>query len=349
MNRRNWLKLFGISTAALAFGNFTAAAQSGTGAQVKPKPIGKGSTLGLIAPGTAVSDPDDMQKAYEIADFFGFKIKIAESVLNGSGYKTRPAEMRANDVNSMFGDSSIDAVVCLRGGYGSGQILDMLDYKIIADNPKVFLGYSDITALHLAIGKLSGMVTFHGPMMLSSFTNFTIDNFKKIFLDRNFPTALLNPVSISGARNQYPVRAIIPGKATGKTVGGNLSLVCSLMGTKYEIDAKNKILLLEDVEEAPYRIDRMLNQLSLAGTLKDASGIIIGRCADCKPDGSQSSTWDSTLGEVVDYYIKPLDKPAFYGLNFGHTSDQLTIPLGVESEMDAETATLTIKENPFTP
>lgn len=312
----------------------------------KPKALKAGDTVGIIAPATAVTDPDDIQKAIQVLDYFGLKYEIGKSLLRNEGYKTRSIEDRLDDLHDFFDDGDINAVFCIRGGYGSAQLLDKIDYDIIKNNPKIFLGYSDITAIHLAISQKTGLVTFHGPVLLSSFTSLTLDNFKKTLFNCEPIGILSNPKLLSGVRSMYPIRTINKGTTEGKLTGGNLSIICSLMGTPYEIETKNKILFIEDVGEEPYRIDRMLTQLNLAGKLKQAKGIIFGKCAGCDYSGLNSSRiWDLSLGEVLDFQLLNLDIPVFYGFLFGHTNEQFTIPYGLEAVMNSETGELNILES----
>lgn len=344
MKRRIFLEAAGAAIALAAMPKTVFPAESETGL-LKPKALARGDTIGVIAPGTAVSDPDDLAAAKEALEYFGLKMKIGPHVAKGSGYKTRTVEERLEDLHDMFDDGDINAVFAIRGGYGSAQLLDKIDYELIRDNPKIFLGYSDITALHTAINKYSGLVTFHGPVMLSSFTEFSAQHFRKVLFERAAPGILLNPDLMSGIRRKYPLRTVAAGRAEGITAGGNLSIISSLMGTPYELDSKGKILFLEDVGEQPYRIDRMLTQLRLAGKFESAAGIVFGLCSGCGPGGSQSSVWDPTLGEVLDNILGDLDIPVLYGLLFGHTSDQLTIPFGVRAKMDSEKQSVEIVES----
>jgi len=312
---------------------------------IHPKALKRGDTVGIIAPATAVTDPDQLDKAVEALNYFGLNAKFGKNVLKGEGYKTRTVDERLDDLHSMFKDKDIAGVFCLRGGYGSPQLLDKIDYELIKNNPKVFIGYSDITAMHLAINKLSKLITFHGPVLLSGFSNYTADYFSKALFKTNPIGKVVNSESKNGIRLVHPTRTIKPGKASGKLIGGNLSLICSLMGTPYEIDTTNKILFIEDVGEEPFRIDRMLTQLRLAGKLNTASGVIFGECQGCNSDGlNPSHVWDYSLGEVLDNILGNLNIPVFYGLTFGHTNDQITLPLGVDAELDAESGTLNIIE-----
>jgi muramoyltetrapeptide carboxypeptidase len=309
---------------------------------IKPRALKHGDTIGIVAPGSAVTDPMDIEKVYEIMNYLGLNVRFGKHVTKGHGYKTRTVEERLSDIHEMFADDRIKGIFCIRGGYGSGQLLDKLDYDLIRSKPKVFLGFSDITAMHNAIQKLTGLVTFHGPVMLSDFSNYTMEHLERAIFSTEPIGVISNPESKSGVRENYPVLTITPGIARGRLTGGNLSLVSSLIGTPYEIDVKDKVLFIEDVGEAPYRIDRMLTQLRLAGKL-NARGIVFGLCAGC--DTSNGSTWDSSLGEVLQNILSTAGVPCFYGLTFGHTSDQLTLPMGVEVEINADQGTVNIMES----
>ncbi len=344
MNRRNFtlsLAAFGVASSF----RFLNANQIGNNDLIKPNMLKEGDKVALIAPATNAPDPDDIQKAIEVIKFYNLQTTLPENLTNGAGYKTRSVQVRLDEIHKAFADSSIKAVFCIRGGYGSGQLLDKIDYKLIKNNPKIFLGYSDITAMHLAIHQQTGLITFHGPIMLSAFTNYTELNFRKVIFNNTPIGRLTNPVSNAGIRNANPIRTIVSGEAEGQLTGGNLSLVTSLLGTEYDINTKNKILFLEDVGEEPFRVDRMMNQLRLAGKFDDCNGIIFGKCNDCVYRGSPSSTWDSSLGEVLDLYLKDLKKPVFYGLMIGHTPDQLTLPIGLNVSFSADEGYIDIKES----
>jgi muramoyltetrapeptide carboxypeptidase len=253
--------------------------------------------------------------------------------------------MRLDDLHEMFADKSVDAIFAVRGGYGAGHLLDKLDYPLIGKNPKIFLGYSDITALHLAIHKNTGLVTFHGPVAISSFTEYTQSFFRKALFEKSPIGKLTNPPEENQLRPEHHLRAVRGGKVTAPLTGGNLSLITQLMGTPFEIDTRGKILFIEDVEEQPYSIDRMLTNLRLAGKLDQAAGIIFGECADCGPREFQPSFASPySLGEVVNNIFSDLKIPVLYGLTIGHTKDQLTLPLGLMAMLDADQGTLEIKE-----
>lgn len=310
---------------------------------IKPAPLKENDVVGIVAPGTAVPSPDDLYRANEILTNLNLKPKFGKSISKGANYRTRTFQERLDDLMEMFLDNNVRAIFCIRGGYGSGQLLDKIDYDLIRKNPKVFVGYSDITALHIAFNKLAGLVTYHGPMLLSPFTKFTFQNFRSIIFGTEKQPKIQNPAEKDTIRTIHYIRTIKEGKTTGVVLGGNLSIICSLLGTPYQYNYENSILLLEDVQEEPYRIDRMLNQLRLAGIFHKVNGIAFGECNDCV--ASSQNVWDLTLGEVLDSYLMSLDKPSCYGLCFGHTPDQVTFAIGVKAEYDSKLGTIQYIEN----
>lgn len=312
---------------------------------IRPQALKSGDVVGLITPATYVSDPDRLALVQRTVEYFGLKAKFGRNVRKRAGYLGGSVQERLDDLHAMFEDPEVRAVFCIRGGYGSGQLLDRIDYSLIRKNPKIFLGYSDITALHLAIQKQAGLVTFHGPMMLARFTEYTRKLFRKALFEKEPLGVISNPPDSDPLRPAHMYRTVRGGVARGPLTGGNLSLVCSLMGTPYEPDTRGKILFLEDVGEEPYSLDRMLTQLRLAGKLQSAAGIVFGECAACRPRDFQPS-FENTLsmGEVVDEILGPLSVPVLSGLTIGHTDDQATLPLGVMATLDASRGQLTIDE-----
>lgn len=311
---------------------------------IKPHTLKHGDTVGIIAPGSAVSDPDDLQKAVEAVKLLGFNYIIAPNVEKGTGYKTRSIEERINDLHLMF-ESDVKAVMAIRGGYGTMDLLDKIDYELIRKHPKLFIGFSDVTALHIAFHQIAGLITFHGPVLLSSLSQYTFEHLRKAIYHESPLGMLFNPETKNGVRKAYPLRTVARGSSIGKLTGGNLSLIAATMGTSYEIDTKDRILFLEDVGEAPYSIDRMLNQMRLAGKFKDVKGIIWGHCNQCEDESG--GVWDLSEGEVIDKYFSKLGVPVLSGLMIGHTPDQLTLPIGVEAELNADKQYLNIKESAF--
>ncbi|MBH8607652.1 LD-carboxypeptidase [Thermoactinomyces sp. CICC 10521] len=297
------------------------------GKEMKAKCLQPGDTIGIIAPASP-TDPVELEMSLEILAGFGYRVKPGRSLGERYGYLAGRDEIRAEDINRMFADPEVDAVFCLRGGYGTPRLLDLIDYEIIRANPKIFAGYSDITALHVAIYQRTGLVTFHGPMVFELAKRFDALSWHTLF------THLSRPCPVGGylsSAESCPF-TIVQGEAEGKLVGGNLSLLAALLGTPYEVDTRGHILFIEEIEEEPYRIDRMLTQLRLAGKLQQASGIVITECTDCEAADDAKSL---TVRQVLEDILKPLGIPAFYGLKAGHTNVNLTLPVGVRAKMDA--------------
>ncbi len=325
------------------------AAASLTAAQpqlLKPRALRPGDTVGLVTPSTYVSDPDRLWLARRTIEELGFRCKVGRAVGRRDGYLAGSIRERVDDLHAMFADPEVKAVFCIRGGYGSAMLLDSLDYALIRRNPKIFLGYSDITALHLAIGRHAGLVTFHGPVVLSGLSDWTLEHFRRALFETKPLGRLSNPPEPRPIRPRHPWRAVRPGRARGPLIGGNLTLISTTLGTPYEIQTEGRILFLEDVGEEPYSIDRMLTHLRLAGKFRGIRGLIFGECAACRPREFQPG-FESTFstGEVVENILGRLDVPVLTGLVIGHTDDQLTLPLGVEAELDADAGTLTILES----
>jgi len=320
-------------------------AQTSVPELIRPRALRPGSTVGLITPSTYVSDPDRLALAERTLKFFDLKPKFGKNVRKRSGYLGGSIDERLEDLHSMFADSTVDAVFAIRGGYGSAQLLDRIDYNLLKKNPKIFLGYSDITALHLAIQKRAGMVTFHGPVALSGFSDYTQKMFRRALFETAPLGVVTNPPDSNPLRPAHTLRAVRPGRARGALVGGNLTLISTTMGTPFEIETSGRILLLEDVDEQPYSVDRMLTQMRLAGKFDGAAGVVFGECNGCRPRDYRPS-FESTLslGEVLDEILGKLRVPVLSGLTFGHTEDQLTIPLGVTATLDADKGELTIEQ-----
>lgn len=304
---------------------------------LKPKALRKGDTIGLIAP----SSPVSKSRAQACIDWIkaaGYNVKWGQSLFESVGYLSGSDELRANDINSMFADNQVDAVFCIRGGYGTMRILDKIDYELIRSNPKIFVGYSDITALHTAFLQKTGLITFHGPMV-ASFAKEELDELSRHYFEK----AIMNPEPMGEINNppEVPIKAYNKGSASGKIVGGNLSLLADTMGTPYEIDTKGKILLIEEVGERPYNLDRMLLQLKLGGKFKDAVGIIIGDFTDCEPEEGKDSL---TIDEIIEDIVVPCGKPILCGYKIGHCTPNITIPIGVEAFMDCDNMRFCITE-----
>lgn len=321
-------------------------AQKPAGAVIKPRVLKQGDTVGLITPSTFVSDPDELETASRTIEYFGLKAKWGKNVKKRSGYLGGTIEERVSDLHAMFADPEVKGVFCIRGGYGSAQLLPTIDFDLIRRNPKIFVGYSDITALHLAIGKRTGLITFHGPVALSGFSDYTQKFYKKALFETEPIGSLTNPPESNKLRPRHKLRTVRPGRARGTLTGGNLTLIATTMGTPYEIETMGRILFIEDVGEEPYSMDRMLTQLRISGKLEKAAGIVFGECAGCTSRKFDPSFTNSfTLGEVVDEILGKLKIPVLAGLTIGHTEDQLTLPEGVMAMLDADKGELIIEES----
>ncbi len=341
MQRRDFIKFAGLVFASRNLWpiRFSPPADE----MILPGQLQAGDLVGLITPATYVTDPDRLALAERTLKYFGLRVRWGKNVGKRSGYFGSPLEERLDDLHSMFGDHDVKAIFAIRGGYGSEQLLDRVDYDLIRRNPKIFLGYSDITALHLAINKVAKLVTFHGPIALSGFTEYTQQHFRRALFDAKPIGVVTNPEETRDLRPKHTLRAIRGGRATGPLIGGNLTLISTMMGTPYEIDTRGKILFLEDVDEEMQRIDRMLTQLRLARKLEEAAGIIFGECQDCGPrEFKPTPESNYSLGEVLDNILGNLKVPVLSGLTVGHTADQLTLPLGVMATLDANAGTLEI-------
>ncbi|MDH5434444.1 MAG: LD-carboxypeptidase [Gammaproteobacteria bacterium] len=346
--RRTFLKNM-MATALLGSLSPILAASSGSptianGKIIKPKRLASGQTIGLIAPSSNAWEDEEIYFAMDILKSFGFKVREGKHLFQRHGYLAGQDKERAWDVNQMFRDKSVDAIYCLRGGYGAPRILPYLDYKMIKANPKVIIGYSDVTALLNAIFTQTGLITFHGPIAKQNFSEYTLENFKKIMFQPAQPLDLAAPPVFEQVEGQAEkdnrLSTITGGKASGRLIGGNLSLMVKLVGTPYEPDYKNNILFLEDVEEAPYRMDGMLTHLKIAGRLNQLSGIVFGKCTDCRAKSGPSLSMEQVLKDRLG----DLDIPVLRGVMIGHIEDMSTIPVGAKATLDADAQTLTLNE-----
>ena len=308
---------------------------------LKPRPLRPGGTIGLVGVSGAMHDREThFDKMLAAIDRLGFRAIIADSCREQYGYLSGTDAARAKGLNEMFRDDRVDAVVCMRGGYGVTRMLDLVDFDAIRANPKIFLGYSDITALHVALLREAELVTFHGPMPSTEWTDF--DDFSRESMLR----ALTDPAPLGRIANPPGVeaRCIVPGQCSGQLVGGNLSLVAALCGTPWQLDTRGKILLLEDVGEYIYRLDSMLTQLRLAGMLDACAGVVLGGFTRCT---EEYEDYACTLEDIVRDIVVPAGKPVLANLMIGHTEKKITVPLGVMCKMDADAGTLEITESAF--
>lgn len=344
MQRRQFLESAALAALMLplARGGDAMAAPRG---RLLPAPLNKGDTIGLVSPSAATDDPFDLQLAREAMEALGFKVKLGPHLGSRWGHLAGSDAERAGDLNAMFADAEVKAIVCARGGSGAARLLPLLDYDAIRRNPKVLLGYSDITALHNAILAQAGLVTFHGPIGSGSWNKFNADQFRRVFLERELMEYRnLADVGDELVQRRNRTVTIAGGKARGELVGGNLTVLTALAGSPYLPDFSGKILFLEDVSEAPYRIDRMFSTLKLMGALDRIAGLVFGECTDCDPGEGYGSL---TLPQIFDDHLKPLGIPAYRGAMIGHIRQQFIVPVGGMVEMDADAGTFRMLEPVF--
>jgi muramoyltetrapeptide carboxypeptidase len=306
---------------------------------IKAERIRPGDKVGLVNPATAAFESEPIEIMTDALRSLGLDVVLGNNYYNRHGYFAGTDADRASDLNTLFRDSSV-RMIFARGGWGSARVLPLLDYEAIRSNPKVLLGYSDATALLTGVHAKTGLVTFHGPSPLNSFS---AEYFRRIVMNGEQVT-MINPTDITEdtlVQTENRVQTINSGKATGRILGGNLTVLTTIMGSTYLPDWDNSILFLEDVNEAVYRVDRMLTELSLAGVLSKLKGFVFGRCTDCKPDNSYGSL---TLEQVLAEHIEPLGIPAFTGSMIGHIKQQFTIPLGIDVEIDANAGSIRMLE-----
>lgn len=349
MLRRNFLKA--ISTTAAfnvikPFSYFAKASPSNQDADkaiIKPPRLKPGDTIGVISPGSYITE-SELQESIQNIEKLGFKTTYTINLLARYGYLAGTDKQRASDVNEMFSRNDVNGIIAARGGYGCTRILPMLDYKVIQSNPKVLVGYSDITALLYGIYKETGLVCFHGPVGISTFNEFSVYNFKNVLMHQYPKLTLYNSTEPSNDQLYKPT-TIRSGKAKGKLVGGNLSLMVSVIGTLYDVDTDGKIIFIEEVDEEPYRVDRMITQMIEAGKFKKAAGIALGVFSGCKSNPDKSGIDNSfSVLEVIQNRLFPLNIPVVYGMSFGHIENKFTLPFGIEAELDSLEQTITLLE-----
>lgn len=330
-----------------------------------PKMLKKGDLVAITASASTVEDKNLIIASKKMLENMGFKVILGKYIFEDLNFSQSASnlagkdpifgksyinsyvnlagsdEHKASDLMEMFKNPKVKAIIEFRGGYGSSRILDLINYEEIKNNPKIIMGYSDITALLLAINKQTGLVTFHGPLASSEWSDFTIKYFEKILMNnsKNLQFNEYEPV-VDEDGNLVNLRFVINGGvAQGELIGGNLTVLATLLGTKYQPDFNNKILFIEDVSEKQlYKIDRIFAQLKNSGVLKNLKGFIFASCSEC----NLTSFGYYQLQEILNTYIKPLNIPAFYGSMIGHFNSKFTIPIGVMAEINANNASITL-------
>lgn len=313
---------------------------SETKPRIIPRRLREGDLLGLVTPGSPIEEAQ-LEETVSKLEGLGFRTCYNDTVLSQYGYFAGPDRERADELMQMFGRDDIAGIWCVRGGYGCIRILDLLDYRVIEDHPKVLVGYSDITALHTAIFRETGLVTYHGPLGISDFNRFSVRSLQKVIMDPEVPYRIPYRREEDTRENpefdRYTLRG---GEAEGILTGGNISVLDSLIGTGFEADFEGRIVYLEETEEKTYRVDKMLYHLLSATSLGKAAGIVMGSFSECNINEDPRLT----LRESLDDLLRPLEIPVSYGLSFGHIKRMVTIPNGIRARMDGDRNSLVILE-----
>lgn len=312
-------------------------------ARRRPPRLRPGDTVGLVEPAYFTADAFDLEQVQATIRAMGLVPKPAPNLLSRHGYLAGTDQERARAVNAMFADREVRAIFAMRGGWGSARTFPWLDFNLIRANPKLLIGFSDITAFHLALAARTDCPSIHGPNAGSAWGELSWDSFRRLVFEAETPTWRSPAGRDDRLAPRNPIRTFRAGRASGPLLGGNLTVLTSLVGTPYLPSFDGAILFIEDTDEAQYRIDRMLTQLSLSGILGRVAGVVFGQCTDCVARNS-SSIGGFTLSEVLAHHLTPLGVPAFQGALFGHVENQFSIPVGIRAEIDATAGTIRMLE-----
>lgn len=316
---------------------------------IKPAQLGPGDSVRLVAPASPPPDPKTIDASIDALKRLGFRPKLARNARRRHGFLAGDDRERAADIMAAFTDQKVRAIFCVRGGYGASRLLPLLDYDVIRRNPKILIGYSDITSLHCALLKKCNLVTYHGPMLNSELVKPDYPSFSVEGMLRTLGEVAA-PGDISAGFEGQPARIIHRGEAKGRLLGGNLSILCATIGTPYLPSFHKRILFIEDLEEPPYRFDRMLTQLWNAGLLDQIVGVAVGINHNCiDPRAATAKEYRQTVEDVLKERLAPLKIPVLSGLPFGHIPHNATLPIGVRATLDARKGRLSIDESAVAP
>ena len=309
----------------------------------RPPRLRVGDTVGLVEPAGFSDGPAQIEAVEVTIATMGLRAKVGRFVASRYGYLAGTDEQRASDLNEMFDDDEVRAIFAVRGGWGSARLLPLLNWKTIRANPKLLIGSSDITALHLAIAARAGFSTIHAPNAASSWQETSWNSLQSLAFTGAMPTfGDPSAFSMHSTAPSWSTTTIRGGRARGRLLGGNLSVLTALVGTPWLPEFKGAILFLEDTGEAEYRIDRLMSQLALSGILRKVAGVVFGQCTRCTSGVAEYIGF--TLPQILQQYLLPLGVPAFYGANIGHVANQLSLPVGARVEIDASLGTIRILE-----
>lgn len=339
ITRRELARILGLSAAGAAVAGRAMA--SSPKPVLKPRKLSPGDTVGMVLPASMAFEGSQIDLAREQLEAIGFEVRLGAHARSRHGYFAGPDHDRAADVNTMFAADDVDGIFCYTGGWGTPRILPLLDFDLIRRHPKVIVGYSDVTALVNAIHQETGLVTFHGPVAASHIRPWTLENLRRVLMSSLLIGTLSNPEKGEDelVNREFRILTIRGGRSRGKIVGGNLTLLAALMGTPWEVETEGAILMLEDVREEYYRVDRMMTQLAQGGKFDRVAGVVFGYCTKCPVEAPSFS-----FEEILRDRLEPLGVPAMAGFAFGHLPKMLTLPIGLQATLDADAGTLTIDE-----
>ncbi len=345
LDRRDLAKGTAVSLAAALLPDSLAAKPAARNVGIiKPRRLNAGGTVGVITP-CGFLEQEGIDKAVRNIEDLGVKVKLGKHVLARRGRYAGTIAQRLEDLHAMFADPEIDAIWAATGGSGGITLLPHIDYQLIRKHPKILIGYSDVTCLLLAIHRQTRLVTFHGPVGISTFSDYSKAHLKAVLMQPEKEYVMLmadeNRTKAETA-GQFQIRTARHGIAVGRLTGGNLSMVAALSGTPYAAELQRHILFLEDINEAPYRIDRMMTQLNLSQGFKTTAALMLGVFEKCEAPENESSL---TLNETIDSHLDRLRVPAVQGFSIGHIAHQMTLPVGLKARLDTFSQTLTLLEN----
>lgn len=347
-SRREFIKIAGASAvAALSLKAEMVFSNQSDIQIIKPSKLNPGDMVGLITPASPLFEAHQVIiEAVEKMKNLGYQVKLGKHIYKKWGYLAGSDEERLEDIHMMFADPQVKAIIAIRGGYGTGRLLKNLNYELIRKNPKIIHGYSDMTSLLIGIHQMTGLVTFHGPVATSTYTDYTKKYFYKA-LSQPEPIGEIEDAPYeANLQTSNRVWTVNGGIGNGRITGGNLTLIAALMGTPYEIDTKDKILFIEEVGEEPQVLDRYLTQLDNAGKLEECNGIVFDRMNSVHPDDFKSSYY-STLSkeEIIADRLTKYKIPTCIGLSLGHIANKPTLPLGVGCKLNADEGKITVLES----
>ncbi|MEH0156315.1 LD-carboxypeptidase [Limibacter armeniacum] len=339
MHRRSFLKSTSILLAS-SFLPIPSVLGNDNTSLIKPASLASGDKVAVMAPAGAVFNTRYISRIRQALDSLGMEVVLGDSVYSKYGYLAGTDRQRAEEFNRFIADSSVKAIIAMRGGWGCSRMLPLINYELVKQNPKIVMGLSDITSLLLGLYTKANLVTFHGLVGYASWNDFSVGHFKKVVME-NKAYSMVNDDNTQ--RSAY---TIVGGKAEGILAGGNLTVLSTMLGSEYVPNWSGKILFLEDLNEEPYSIDRMLTHLKIAGVLDQINGLIFGNCKRCYSSDPKASF---TIKQLLKQHIEPLGIPAYYGSNIGHISNKFTVPIGVKASIDADNKVITLLDSAMRP